>query len=115
MSLKQKRSVLGSRKNLQTGDLEFYEMTPEELEKSLEWLRNLPPARPPESEDPEEIELQSRRGESYGWQFLADLPSQQRLYYVFESSWDETMFDPGDLPGLAHEKGFRKVLRTRLS
>ena len=115
MSLKPKRPVLGSRKNPETGELEFYEMTPEELEQSLEWLRNLPPAPPPEPEDPEEIEFQSRRDESHGWQFLAELPSPERLYYAYESSRDETMFDPGGLPGLAYEKEFRKVLRTRLS
>jgi hypothetical protein len=115
VSRKQKRPILGSRKNPETGKLECYEMTPEELGTSLEWLKNLPLAPPPEPEDPEEIDLQARRGESHGWQFLAELPSQERLYYAYESSWDETMFGPGDLPGLAYEKEFRKVLRTRLS
>jgi hypothetical protein len=116
MSARSKRGTILSRcGNPETGELEFYEMTPEEAEKAishiLQTLERLPSTKPVQLKT---VEGETKRGAHHARRFLAENPTQEEIQRVWEWTWDETDMGCGCSACLANIKAYQKVLRPHL-
>ncbi|MGJ4940627.1 hypothetical protein ACQR1W_08660 [Bradyrhizobium sp. HKCCYLS1011] len=113
MSAKSKRGkVTSCRKNPETGQLEFYEMTPEDIEDIFHALEQLPPAKAQEFKT---VAGEAKRGTRHAQRFLAESPTQEDIQDKWDWTWDETDMNSDCPASLAYDEAYRRALRGSLT
>jgi hypothetical protein len=106
---------LSRRENPETGELEFYEMAPDEAEEAisriLQILERLPSTKPVKLKT---IEGETKRGARNARRFLAENPTQEEIQSTWDWTWDEIDTGCGCSACLAYIKAYQKLLRPRL-
>lgn len=112
MSARDRCSVFGGRKNPKTGELEIYEMTPEEAKEAIN--RIIESLQGEKLVQPKTVDREAIRGARHARRFLAANPTQEEIERMWEWTWDETAVN--DAPqSRAYDEAYRKVLRRHLS